>query len=201
MNTTTFLRDVRGPFAASASYQVPPQRRGGETHGGIERHAGSPVHGRSSGCGRPPGSLIESAFGAVEMTWQRLFPGEAEQVPNARRFVRALLADTAQATDAELIVSELAGNALRHTRSGGPGGHFLVELRRGKRVRVAVYDAGGGGVPRLPGPEPVLFGEGGRGLFMVAAVAGEVGCDGCPVTGHVVWACLPVDEPGPARPG
>ena len=201
MNASTSPRDVRRPLAASASHHVPPPRHGGEIRRGIERHAGPPVPGDLPGCGRPPGSLIESAFGAVEMTWQRVFPGEAGQVPNARRFVRALLADTAQATDAELIVSELAGNALRHTRSGGPGGRFLVELRRGKRVRVAVYDAGGGGVPRLPGPEPVLFGEGGRGLFMVAAVAGEVGCDGCPVTGHVVWACLPVDEPGPARPG
>lgn len=156
--------------------------------GGFSRHGDSVP-------AEPPGSLIESAYGAVEMSWQRLFPGHSDQVPNARRFVRALLTDTAHANDAELIVSELAGNALRHSRSGGPDGHFLVELRRGKMIRIAVYDIGGGGVPRLPGPqEPTLFGEGGRGLFMVAALAESVGCEGSPATGHVVWACLPLDE-------
>ncbi|MEV5410538.1 hypothetical protein AB0K60_17060 [Thermopolyspora sp. NPDC052614] len=60
-----------------------------------------------------------------------------------------------------------------------------------------VYDTGGGDVPRLPRPgEPVLFGEGGRGLFMVAAVADEVGREGGPAVGHVVWASLSLDEPG-----
>jgi hypothetical protein len=74
---------------------------------------------------------------------------------------------------------------------------IMVEIARQLgELGIDVYDLGGGGTPRLPGPqEPALFGEGGRGLYMVAAVAGSVGCEGGPMIGHVVWAYLPLDQP------
>ena len=59
------------------------------------------------------------------------FPGLAAIVPSARRFVRGVLADLLRADDMELIASELASNAIRHTPAGDPGGEFTVTIRTG----------------------------------------------------------------------
>lgn len=97
------------------------------------------------------------------MTWRRTFPGRPAQVPEARRFVRFLLADSSFQRDAEQIVAELAANAVRHTASGWPCGTFVVEVvRRPEATRVTVYDSGRGSVPAIV--HPALLGEGGRGL-------------------------------------
>ena len=96
------------------------------------------------------------------LIWRRVFPGTLDQAPRAREFVRLLLADAPRADDAELIVSELVGNALRHSRSGEPGGWFVVEVMShplpgaenpgpdtAAAVLLTVYDCGGAGVPRF----------------------------------------------------
>ncbi|WP_051752012.1 ATP-binding protein [Streptosporangium amethystogenes] len=123
------------------------------------------------------------------LTWRRTFPGRPVQVPEARRFVRFLLADSPFCQDAEQIVAELAANAVRHTASGGPYGTFVVEVvRRPEVTRVTVYDSGRGSVPAIV--HPALLGEDGRGLPLVTALASQVGCRGSQSHGHAVWAQL-----------
>jgi hypothetical protein len=135
--------------------------------------------------------------GPEVLVWRRVFPGRMDQAPAARRFARFLLAGTPFADDAELVVGELAGNALRHTRSGRPGGCFTVEvgLTTARRdpvpvsVLLTVYDLGGGGVPCLA-PGGFSDEECGRGLSIVAALSTRTGHQGGPATGHRVWAYL-----------
>lgn len=153
--------------------------------------------------GRAASSQLSTAF-AGTMVWARSFPGRPDQAAQARRFVRFLLAGTSCADEAELIVSELAGNALRHTRSGGPGGRFIVEVTVARSplpgragVLVAVHDEGGGDVPQAGAVDGDRAGvvdgdveENGRGLAIVAAVAVRFGFQGSSVDGHTVWAYL-----------
>ncbi len=127
------------------------------------------------------------------LTWRRTFPGTLDQIPQARRFVRFLLADSPTQEDAELIASELSTNAIRHTSSGGPHGTFIVEVTRTvTTVRIAVYDSGWGGIPKFakhPTRRPTT--ESGRGLAIVSALATETGYEGTDDIGHMVWATLP----------
>jgi anti-sigma regulatory factor (Ser/Thr protein kinase) len=69
-----------------------------------------------------------------------------------------------------LLTSELFGNSVRHSRSGGPGGTVTVAvLAWDGLVRVEVTDQSGPGMPwiRQAGRDE----EGGRGLGLVAALA------------------------------
>ncbi|MFC4535567.1 ATP-binding protein [Sphaerisporangium dianthi] len=140
------------------------------------------------------------------LIWRRAFPGALDQAAEARRFTRFLLAGTPFADDAELIVGELVGNAVRHTRSGSPGGRFTLEIALASSrheplgtpavaasVLITVYDLGGAGVPRFGdhGRAEVPCAEGGRGLAIVTALAERAGFQGAPATGHRVWAYIP----------
>ncbi|GGK77370.1 hypothetical protein Sme01_43160 [Sphaerisporangium melleum] len=155
---------------------------------------------------RPDDRLVPSRT----MAWRRAFTGVTEDAPKARAFVRCLLAGTRWVEEVEFATAELVNNALLHSRSGRPGGYFVVEVtRRPRRVRVGVYDLGGSGAPRLPvasgGAEygdRLAFGdddaaepgagcdllENGRGLLALSRMATRIGYRGDPVTGHHVWA-------------
>lgn len=113
--------------------------------------------------------------------WRREFAGVPQEAREVRRFLRSLLEDCAFLDDVLLGVDELAVNTMRHTRSGRPGGRFVVEVRRcpgpsddapekGERVVVWVRDEGGSQEPVLPsgGDE---FAESGRGLFALSQTA------------------------------
>jgi serine/threonine-protein kinase RsbW len=143
-------------------------------------------------CVRPEQIAAMTDMYPGHLTWRRTFPGIPGQIREARRFVAFLLADAACREDAELIVSELATNAVSHTSSGHPHGTFVVEVvRAATRVRIAVYDCGWGGTPPIPTPRPPHPNAlNGRGLAIVAALATEVGFEGSDDIGHVVWAEL-----------
>ena len=107
----------------------------------------------------------------------------------ARRFVKSLLEcrpydDHAPTEDAQLVVSELATNAVVH--AGSP---FSVSVRYdGSAVRIAVHDWN----PTLPvlrygGPTAVS----GRGLHLVNTLARAWGVERSP-GGKTVWAELPL---------
>ncbi|MGW6703718.1 ATP-binding protein [Streptomyces sp. NPDC054956] len=133
-------------------------------------------------------------------------PGEFRQLlsatPRGARLARRLAGvqlaawgiphGCALAEDVELVVGELAANAVLHGRV--PGRDFEVRLGYdGLRVRVEVSDARGDGEP--PEAEAAVdpwSAEGGRGLVLVRAVAREwgVGPRGPGVPGKTVWACL-----------
>ncbi|MEO3785190.1 ATP-binding protein [Actinocorallia sp. B10E7] len=76
-------------------------------------------------------------------------PGRPEQVRTARRFVSDVLGTAHAHRDAAvLLVSETATNAVEHSGSGGPGGHFIVTVSNTDTwARVVVADEGSASVP------------------------------------------------------
>jgi serine/threonine-protein kinase RsbW len=101
----------------------------------------------------------------------RTFPGTSDQLAAVRRFVRSQFADHPALDDAVLAASELAANAIAHTRSGRAGGTFTVHLgvMSSKSVSIFVADEGG---PTVPDPQRAgVDAESGRGLDLVTAVS------------------------------
>ncbi|WP_436764346.1 ATP-binding protein [Streptosporangium sp. V21-05] len=121
--------------------------------------------------------------------WHRTFPGEKEQVRAARRFVKTRLPDY---PDAELIVSELATNAVEHTRTGQPSGLFTATVKRHPdgTAHIEIADQGGPAAFGLPTPNR----EGGRGLYLVTALTSAWGVKG-DAAGRTVWVELPPPAP------
>ena len=103
--------------------------------------------------------------------------GRAERAPVARAFVGGVLGPGHPCGDAAaLLVSELFGNSVRHSRSGAAGETVTVTVRAGAGdgvVRVEVTDRSGPGVPELyPAGRDA---EDGRGLRLVAGLAARWG--------------------------
>lgn len=114
---------------------------------------------------------------------ERRFAAQPAQVGAARRFLAALLAGVPVAAEAVLCLSELASNAITHSRSGDPGGWFTVRASHaGGLIRVEVEDQGG---PWAPGGNADV--EGGRGLLIVAELATAWGRSGSSEAGWTVW--------------
>ena len=110
------------------------------------------------------------------------FHGEASQVGRVRAELRAWLGDCPRADDAILIASELAANAVLHSRSAGQS--FTVRAEVGRDwVHLEVDDLGGPWLCRQRDDRP-------HGLDLVSALAGEdwgvetSASGGC----RVVWA-------------
>ena len=81
-----------------------------------------------------------------------------------------------------MCLSELATNAVLHSRSGRPGGTFWVRACvDGGRVRVEVEDEGGAWEPARGGN-----GQSGRGLVIVSNLASRWGRDGGGAR-RIVW--------------
>ncbi|MFD1120808.1 ATP-binding protein, partial [Sphaerisporangium aureirubrum] len=117
--------------------------------------------------------------------WHQTFPGKTDQVRAARLFVQAHLPHH---PDADLIASELATNAVEHTRTGQPGGIFTATVKHHPdgTAYIEIADQGG----------PTAFGtrtptrEGGRGLHLVTALTTTWGVNG-DAAGRIVWVQLP----------
>jgi anti-sigma regulatory factor (Ser/Thr protein kinase) len=90
-------------------------------------------------------------------------------VPRTRRAVVEDL--TAQGLDgdivdeAEIVVSELLGNALRHARPLPDGTLRVILELEPKSIRICVVDGGSATLPTLQHPPPMSVG--GRGLSIV----------------------------------
>lgn len=118
---------------------------------------------------------------------QRAFPGEARQLQEVRRYVGGLLADYPDRDAVITCVTELASNAIMHTRSGN-GGTFVVHLQRStNELRIAVADAGAPTQPAIRVAQTENLLEGGRGLAIVAALSEQMGVEG-DARGRTVWA-------------
>ncbi|GGZ76880.1 ATP-binding protein [Streptomyces subrutilus] len=131
------------------------------------------------------------------------YPRAPISVPRARARLAAqarawkLPEDTAET--AVLLLGELMANACRHVRV--PGREVWVRcLLDGERLRVEVLDAGRE-MPVVREPRPLA--ESGRGLAIVAALAGSWGAypRECGI-GKAVWFELatPTDSGGSIRP-
>ncbi|MCP2336957.1 ATP-binding protein [Actinomadura rupiterrae] len=138
------------------------------------------------------GSASEWLWSPPPMRWRRVYSGHAGQVRSARKFAEELFAGTPCVDVVALAVSELSGNAVRHSRSGeGNGGWFGLELTYGNPVYVAVTDLGGHGVPTvLPEGYGNQNRENGRGLRMLYELAVALGVHGNSDFGHTVWVDL-----------
>jgi anti-sigma regulatory factor (Ser/Thr protein kinase) len=131
------------------------------------------------------------AFPPATQRVHRTFLGEPGQVPQARDFVRCSVPErvcSAQAAEDILVcATELAANAVLHSRSGLPGGHFSVEVAICARqwVRVAVEDSGGPWAERGTSDGDT---ESGRGLHIVSALSAAAGIIG-DASGRTAWFC------------
>lgn len=122
--------------------------------------------------------------------WCRSFPGARAQVSEARQFVASYLGDRRGADTAQLVVSELATNAIRHTRSGLPGGRFGVTLHAGSTLLIlAVHDEGGPSTPHQCEAEDED--QCGRGLYLVETLSARWGVHGDNAS-RTVWALIPL---------
>jgi anti-sigma regulatory factor (Ser/Thr protein kinase)/DNA-binding XRE family transcriptional regulator len=132
-----------------------------------------------------PGTGLPSKAAAVPLiAWSRSFPATAQQVGEARRFLAAIADGCPAAGDALLCLSELATNALLHSRSREPGGRFTVRAQRhGSHLRVEVRDQGG---PWAPPALTDPAGHNGRGLAIVDQLSRTWGRSGNEA-GWTVW--------------
>ncbi|GAB3653723.1 ATP-binding protein [Streptomyces sparsus] len=125
-------------------------------------------------------------------------PSAPASVSEARRFVADVvtgwgLPAAGEAVDAiRLIVSELATNAVQHTRGQSPAFTVDVHLERDERLCVGVTDSH----PRWPRRLPAAVQQdNGRGLVIIRSLAAESGGRLSVVPtdegGKTVWVALP----------
>lgn len=118
--------------------------------------------------------------------WSKEFPGVPECLAEARNFTLAVLGDSDGAHTVALVADELAGNAIKHTASGAPGGEFVLRLARfGGWCRVRVDDQGGPSTPSVR--VAAEADEAGRGLTIVTVLSARWGVDG-DERARSVWA-------------
>jgi anti-sigma regulatory factor (Ser/Thr protein kinase) len=120
-------------------------------------------------------------------------PHAATSVRSARRQIAADLlrrgVPRSIIEDAVLVVSEIVSNALKHARPRGSGRVEVTWDVRDGAVEIQVADGGGPTQPQVSAPS--LSALGGRGLSIVAALAGAWGVRQ-DQAGTVVWARLPL---------
>jgi serine/threonine-protein kinase RsbW len=113
------------------------------------------------------------------------YPGRADQIRLVRADLRTVLVGCPLADDVILCASELAANAVLHSRSRLRGRTFAVKVSVSERgIRIAVEDNGGrwvGGASRVE--------VGQHGLDIVRALASDWGIDGDDAH-RIVWAVL-----------
>jgi anti-sigma regulatory factor (Ser/Thr protein kinase) len=129
-----------------------------------------------------------------------VYPGATVEIGGVRAAMRSLLDGFPLVDDVILCVCELATNAVRHSRSGGPGGRFVVrtEIHDGEYVWAEVEDQGGTWPGKAEGTACAESEDDqrGHGLDIVAALASEWGIDG-DRTSRVAW--FRIDWPGSVR--
>ena len=118
------------------------------------------------------------------------YSGRADQLRHVRRAITSYLTGFAAVNDAVLIASELAANAIVHSRSRA--GHFTVSTEQHEdHVRIEAEDLGGPWRRKQPDGRP-------HGLDMVEALTGPDGWGTETTTGggRIVWARLDLDAAG-----
>ncbi|WP_051712513.1 ATP-binding protein [Spirillospora albida] len=132
-----------------------------------------------------------------EVQTERVCSVDALDVRDVRARVRQALTrrtDAFDLDDVDLLVCEIATNAVRHSASGRPGGGVWVTLLvSAARLRVEIQDDGGSrGRPVIPA-QSSAWNECGRGLLMVRELADRWGTLRGVDGRHVVWFELQAD--------
>ncbi|MGP4083785.1 ATP-binding protein [Streptomyces sp. KR55] len=132
----------------------------------------------------------------------RNFSVSLSPTPRAARLARLLTVEQLRSwglplNSAELIVAELAANAVTHGRV--PGRDFRLTLYVvGDTLRIEVTDTRGDQLPRPATPQ----GESGRGLLLVDALADRWGVAEGPTPRKTVWAEVRLSpKPAPSCSG
>ncbi|MFC9670040.1 ATP-binding protein [Streptomyces sp. NPDC056949] len=136
----------------------------------------------------------------------RTFVQQLSSTPRGARLARLLMVTELRSWHvlpdlterAELVVAELAGNAVLH--GCVPGRDFRLALAYSppaQRLRIEATDARGDRQPRVPAHETTSAIEaGGRGLLLVAALSDRWDCVPYPPSGKSVRADLWATRPG-----
>jgi len=111
------------------------------------------------------------------------YPGSAEQISVVRADLGVLLGGCPMADDVVLCASELATNAVLHSRSGRQGGTFTVRasIAFGHSVQVEVEDRGGSWTSATAEPDRY------HGLDIIGALATDWGIIGDHIA-RTIWA-------------
>jgi serine/threonine-protein kinase RsbW len=89
--------------------------------------AGS-VEGRGTVSGDGEVLLLSPAAGERGIAWEQAYPGDEGQLRRLRAEFRPPLRNCPMADDVILLMSELGGNAVRHSRSRGADATFTARL-------------------------------------------------------------------------
>ena len=114
--------------------------------------------------------MLTKATRAPEATaFERAYPGTVNQPRRVRADLTEVAGGCPVIDELVLLASELAANAVTHSRSGHPGGVFTVRatLYPGEYAWVEVIDQGGAWAADAHDDEH------GRGLTVVAMIAGD----------------------------
>ncbi|MFF8590745.1 ATP-binding protein [Streptomyces sp. NPDC015220] len=122
------------------------------------------------------GNFVGSAVRRARRVWKFPFSAEAEAVAGLRRLVRLhleLWGLQQLSAAAELCVSELVANVIKHVGHGTPTA--LAVSLDGTRLRIEVHDPDARAVPILSDVEQDA--ETGRGMALIDAIADRWGVD------------------------
>lgn len=142
--------------------------------------------------GHPLPSPLPNRHGGA---WEQVYPGSEEQLAPMRAALRSLLRGCPVADDVVLVMSELAANAIRHSRSGREGGTFTARLQHvpGRYVLGEIEDGGsdwGGDLQRSAREA--------SGLYILLQLAADSGVSG-DQRKRVVWFRIPCPADGGTR--
>jgi anti-sigma regulatory factor (Ser/Thr protein kinase) len=126
-----------------------------------------------------------------DVRWEKTYSGLPATVSHVRRDVRSILGPCPEdvADDLELVVSELAANAIRHSRSGADGGTYTVRVshqatEKVPYIWVEVLDQGSPAWDGILRPEPT------HGLSLIQHLSTWMGSDDEPDGRRTVYARL-----------
>ena len=133
----------------------------------------------------------DTATPPSDVRWEKTYLGLPATVSHVRRDVRAILGPCPEvvADDLELVVSELAANAIRHSRSGADGGTYTVRVSHQLTEKVPyiwleVLDQGSPSWDGILRPEPT------HGLAVVQHLSTWMGSDDDPDGRRTIYARL-----------
>jgi anti-sigma regulatory factor (Ser/Thr protein kinase) len=132
-----------------------------------------------------------------DVRWDKTYEGQAATVREVRHDIQEILGSCPDvvAGDVVLVASELAANAIRHSRSGTDGGTYVVRVahhltEKVPYIWIEVEDQGSPSWDGILRPEPT------HGLSVVESLSTWMGADDGPEGQRTVYARLEYHSDG-----